>query len=54
MSEDKQEKAIRRAVDRELCARGYDNYPMDYDLFEEALDDITAAIMRVVREGKDD
>lgn len=47
----KQEKAIRRAVERELNARGYDNYPADAELYEEALDDVTAAVMAVIGGG---
>lgn len=48
---DKREGAIRRAVERELNARGYDNYPADQELYEEALDDITAAVLAVIKGG---
>lgn len=48
----KQEKAVRRAVDRELSARGYDDYPADPSIWEETLDDVTAAVLRAI--GKDD
>ena len=48
-----QEKAIRRAVERELNARGYDNYPADRELYDEALDDVTAAVMAVIKGDND-
>lgn len=47
-----QEKAIAVAVERELTARGYDNYPADQELFEEVVEDITQAILRVLEGGK--
>ena len=51
MSNHKQAKAIRRAVERELNARGYDNYPADRELYDEALDDVTAAVVAVLERG---
>lgn len=48
-----QEKAIAVAVERELTARGYDNYPADQELFQEAIEDITQAILRVLAGDKE-
>lgn len=50
----KQEKAIRRAVERELSARGYDDYPASRDLYQEAIDDVTTAVIAVLESGTSD
>lgn len=46
--------AVRRAVERELSARGYDNYPADQELYQEAIDDVTSAVLAVIGRGKND
>lgn len=45
------DKAIKVAVERELRARGYDNYPADQELFAEVIDDITQAVLAVTKGG---
>lgn len=43
---------IHEALDRALSSRGYDNYPADYEIYEEGLDDFTEAVMAVIEEGE--
>lgn len=46
------ERRVREALDRALSSRGYDNYPADYEIYEEGLDDFTEAVMAVIREDE--